>query len=312
MGNRVILENRTIKSKTLKSKNFLSKKNISLLAFVAPALILYIIFLVIPLISGFWYSLTNWNGLARSYNFVGISNFVEAFKEDKDFIASIIFTFKFAVIIVIFQNIFALGLALMIDSKKKSTGFFRTILFMPNMISMVIASFVWVFIFSKVFTQIAAVTPFKFLDQSWFGDAKLAFFAIVVVTLWAGVGYMMLIYLAALQGVPQELKEAAVIDGANVVQIFFKVILPMIMHSITICTFLTLAGAFKAFDIVFALTAGGPVRATEVMGLNIYQEAFMGNMRFGYASAKSIILFLIILIVTLVQLGVLKKREVEA
>jgi len=308
----VILESRTIKSKTLKSKNLLSKKNRSLLAFVAPALILYIIFLVIPLISGFWYSLTNWNGLARSYNFVGISNFVEAFKEDKDFIASIIFTFKFAVIIVIFQNIFALGLALMIDSKKKSTGFFRTILFMPNMISMVIASFVWVFIFSKVFTQIAAVTPFKFLNQSWFGDAKLAFFAIVIVTLWAGVGYMMLIYLAALQGVPQELKEAAVIDGANVVQTFFKVILPMIMHSITICTFLTLAGAFKAFDIIFALTAGGPVRATEVMGLNIYQEAFMGNMRFGYASAKSIILFLIILIVTLVQLSVLKKREVEA
>lgn len=308
----MILENRTIKSKTLKSKNLLSKKNRSLLAFVAPALILYIIFLVIPLISGFWYSLTNWNGLARSYNFVGISNFVEAFKEDKDFIASIIFTFKFAVIIVIFQNIFALGLALMIDSKKKSTGFFRTILFMPNMISMVIASFVWVFIFSKVFTQIAAVTPFKFLNQSWFGDAKLAFFAIVIVTLWAGVGYMMLIYLAALQGVPQELKEAAVIDGANVVQTFFKVILPMIMHSITICTFLTLAGAFKAFDIIFALTAGGPVRATEVMGLNIYQEAFMGNMRFGYASAKSIILFLIILIVTLVQLSVLKKREVEA
>lgn len=306
------LENRIISSKISKSKRFLSKKNTSLLVFVAPALILYIIFLVIPLISGFWYSLTNWNGLAKSYSFVGISNFVEAFKDDKDFTASIIFTLKYSIIIVILQNVFALGLALMIDSKKKSTGFFRTLLFMPNMISMVIASFVWVFIFSKVLTKIAEATPFKFLDQSWFGDSKLAFVAIIIVTLWAGVGYMMLIYLAALQGVPQELKEAAVIDGANVVQIFFNVVLPMIMHSITICTFLTLAAAFKAFDIVFALTAGGPVKSTEVMGLNIYQTAFMGNMRFGYASAKSIILFLIILIVTLVQLNVLKKREVEA
>ena len=306
------LGNRIISDKTSKPKKFLSKKNISLLAFVAPALILYIIFFVIPLISGFWYSLTNWNGLARSYKFVGFSNFVEAFTDDKDFIASIIFTFKYAVIVVVLQNIFALGLALMIDSKKKSTGFFRTLLFMPNMISMVIASFVWVFIFSKVLTQIAVATPFKFLDQSWFGDSKLAFFAIVIVTLWAGVGYMMLIYLAALQGVPSELKEAAVIDGANVIQTFFKVVLPMIMHSITICTFLTLAAAFKAFDIIFALTAGGPIKTTEVMGLNIYNEAFMGNMRFGYASAKSIILFLIILIVTLIQLNVLKKREVEA
>jgi raffinose/stachyose/melibiose transport system permease protein len=306
------LENRTISNKTSKHKNFLSKKNISLLAFVAPALILYIIFFVIPLISGFWYSLTDWNGLARTYSFIGIKNFIEAFTDDKDFVASIIFTFKYTVVIVILQNIFALGLALMVDSKKKSTGFFRTILFMPNMISMVIASFVWVFIFSKAFATIATVTPFKFLDQDWFGDPKLAFIAIIIVTLWVGVGYMMLIYLAALQGVPQELKEAAVIDGANAVQSFFKVVLPMIMHSITICTFLTLAGAFKAFDIVFALTAGGPVRATEVMGLNIYQTAFAGNMRFGYASAKSMILFLIILVVTLIQLNVLKKREVEA
>ncbi|MBC8059617.1 MAG: sugar ABC transporter permease [Clostridiaceae bacterium] len=298
--------------KTSKPRKFISKKNISLLAFVAPALILYIAFMLVPLLQGFWYGLTNTSGLGTPYKFIGVSNFVEAFKDDQDFVNSVIFTFKYAIIIVVLQNVFALGLALIVDSKKKSSGLFRTIFFMPNMISMVIASFVWVFIFTKVSTRVAEVTPFKFLDQSWFGDAKLASIAIIIVTLWVGVGYMMLIYLAALQGVPQELKEAAVIDGATSIQTFFNVTLPMIMHAITICLFLTIAGAFKAFDIVFALTSGGPVRATEVMGLNIYNTAFMGNMRFGYASAKSVILFLIILVVTLVQLKVLKKREVEA
>ena len=306
------MQNIVINNKTSKSKKLISKKNISLLAFVAPALILYITFMLIPLLQGFFYGLTNWSGLPTPWKFIGLSNFVEAFKDDQDFVNSIIFTAKYAIVVVILQNVFALGLALLVDSKKKSSGIFRTIFFMPNMISMVIASFVWVFIFSKVSAKIAEVTPFKFLNQSWFGDAKLASIAIVIVTLWVGVGYMMLIYLAALQGVPQELKEAAVIDGANVVQTFFNVILPMIMHAITICLFLTIAGAFKAFDIVFALTGGAPVKSTEVMGINIYQTAFMGNMRFGYSSAKSVILFLIILIVTLVQLNVLKKREVEA
>jgi raffinose/stachyose/melibiose transport system permease protein len=301
-----------ISNKKSKTKRKMSKKNISLLTFVAPALILYILFMLIPLIQGFWYGLTNTSGLGTPYKFVGLDNFVEAFTEDPDFINSIIFTAKFAIVVVVLQNLMALGLALMVDSKKKSSGIFRTIFFMPNMISMVIASFVWVFIFTKVSPKIAEVTPLKFLNQSWFGDANLAFIAIVIVSLWVGVGYMMLIYIAALQGVPQELKEAAIIDGASTVQTFFNVILPMIMHAITICLFLTIAGAFKAFDIVFALTGGGPVRDTTVIALDIYNSAFTGNMRFGYASAKSVILFLIILVVTLVQLKVLKKKEVDA
>lgn len=288
------------------------KKHLSLLAFIAPALILYVIFIVIPLISGVYYSLTDWNALNKTFHFVGINNFVEAFSDDKYFKKSILFTFKYAIFLVIIQNALALALAVLIDSKKKSNGFFRTIFFMPNMISMIISSFVWIFIFTKVFTEFALKTPFKFLDQSWLGDPKLSFFSILIVSLWSGVGYMMLIYLAALQGVPQELKEAAVIDGASAFQTFFSVTLPMIMHAVTICTLLTISTAFKAFDVVYALTNGGPVRSTQVMGLNIYEEAFHGNTRFGYASAKSIILFFIILIVTLIQLGILRKREVQS
>jgi ABC-type sugar transport systems, permease components len=301
-----------IKENTPKVRVKNKKKLASLFLFTAPALIFYTIFLVIPMIGGIVYSFTDWNGLNLNLSFVGLSNFVEALKEDKDFVNSIWFTFKYSIIIIIIENLGALFLAVIIESKNKGKGFFRTIFFMPNMISMIIGSFIWTFIFTKVLVQIAAQTPFKFLDQSWIGDPNFSFFSIIIVSVWAGTGYLMLIYLAALQGVPPELKEAALIDGATKVQNFFKVTLPMIMHAITICVFLTLNTGFKVFDTVYALTGGGPGKMTQVMTLNIYQEAFSSNFRFGYACAKSMIMFLIILIITLVQLGVMKKKEVEA
>ncbi len=151
-----------------------------------------------------------------------------------------------------------------------------------------------------------------FLDQSWIGDPRFSFFSIVIVSLWNGVGYMMIIYLAGLQGVPQSLKEAAVIDGANPFQQFRHITLPMITHAITICFFLTLNGAFKVFEVVFGLTGGGPGRATQVITMNIYEEAFSNNFRYGYASAKSVILFVIVLIITLIQIRITKRNEVEA
>jgi raffinose/stachyose/melibiose transport system permease protein len=132
------------------------------------------------------------------------------------------------------------------------------------------------------------------------------------VSLWQGIGYMMVIYMAALQGVPKQLKEAAMIDGANAFQRIIHVVLPMIMHAITICSFLTLNGAFKVFDVVYALTQGGPGTSTQVMALNIYEEAFSNNFRFGYANAKAMILFLVVLIITLIQVRILKRKEVEA
>lgn len=288
------------------------KKLVSLFLFTTPALIFYIIFLVIPMIGGVIYSFTDWNGLNLNLSFVGLNNFVEALREDKDFVNSIWFTFKYSIIIIIIENLGALFLAVIIESKNRSKGFFRTIFFMPNMISMIIGSFIWTFIFTKVLVQIAAQTPFKFLDQSWIGDPNFSFFSIIIVSVWAGTGYLMLIYLAALQGVPSELKEAALIDGATKAQSFFRVTLPMIMHAITICIFLTLNTGFKVFDTVYALTGGGPGKMTQVMTLNIYQEAFSSNFRFGYACAKAMIMFLIILMITLVQLGVMKKKEVEA
>ncbi|MGG4219170.1 sugar ABC transporter permease [Paenibacillus jamilae] len=288
------------------------KKYVMLLAFTAPALIFYAIFLLIPTISGMYYSFTDWNGLNPNYNFIGLGNFVESLKEDPDFLNSLWFTLKYVLVMIVLQNVLALILAVLIESRTRSKGFFRTIFFMPNMISTIISAFMWTFVFSSVLPQIAEKTAIAFLGQSWLGDPKVSFFSIIIVSLWNGVGYMMIIYLAALQGVPQSLKEAAIIDGANAFQTLRSVTLPMITHAITICFFLTLNGAFKVYEVVYGLTGGGPGRSTQVITMNIYEEAFSNNFRYGYASAKSVILFAIVLIFTLIQLRVMKKREVEA
>lgn len=287
-------------------------KYVSLLAFTAPALVFYIAFLLIPMIGAFYYSFTDWNGLNRDYDLIGFANFVEVFKEDPDFVNSLLFTLKYVVVMVVLQNVFALFLAVLIESRTRSKGLFRTLFFMPNMISVIISAFMWTFIFSQVLPQIAEKTAFTFLNQSWIGDPKFSFYSILIVSLWNGVGYMMIIYLAGLQGVPQSLKEAAVIDGANAWQRFRSVTLPMIAPAITICLFLTLNSSFKVFEVVYGLTGGGPGRSTQVVTMNIYEEAFSNNFRYGYASAKSIILFALVLILTLIQVSVTKKREVEA
>lgn len=288
------------------------KKYVMLLAFTAPALIFYAIFLLIPTISGMYYSFTDWNGLNPNYSFIGLGNFVESLKEDPDFLNSLWFTLKYVLVMIVLQNVLALALAVLIESRTRTKGFFRTVFFMPNMISTIISAFMWTFVFSSVLPQIAEKTAIAFLGQSWLGDPKVSFFSIIIVSLWNGVGYMMIIYLAALQGVPQSLKEAAIIDGANAFQTLRSVTMPMITHAITICFFLTLNGAFKVYEVVYGLTGGGPGRSTQVITMNIYEEAFSNNFRYGYASAKSVILFAIVLIFTLIQLRVMKKREVEA
>lgn len=289
------------------------KATLSLLAFCAPALLFYGVFMLYPLLSAFYWSMTDWNGIFRTHNFVGLANFIEAITSDSRFRYSLGYTFRFVGIIVFLQNILALSIALLIESfrRKKVRGFFRTVFFMPNIMSVYIGSLMWLFIFSRIFPQLSAHAFLSFLDQSWLGNRNWATVSIMMVALWHGTGYLMIIYIAALQGVPKELLEAAVIDGANSIQRFRRVIFPLLMPAITICLFLTLNGSFRIFEPVWALTRGGPGFATEVVAMNIYLEGFSQNMRFGYATAKSIILFFIILIFTLTQVTITKRREVE-
>jgi raffinose/stachyose/melibiose transport system permease protein len=243
---------------------------------------------------------------------VGLANYIEALTADPFFLKSVGFTLKYVVFMVVLQNVIALLLAVLVESRRRSKVWFRTIFFMPNMISLIIGGFMWLFIFTKVLPYIAEHSVFAFLDKSWIGDPAYSFFAIVIVSLWGGVGYLMVIYIASLQGVPQHLKEAAAIDGANAIKTFRYVTLPMIYPALTIGIFLTLNGSFKAFDAVYSLTGGGPGRSTQVIALNIFEEAFKSSNRYGYANAKAMILFLVVFLITLIQLWLMKRREVES
>ncbi|UKS31185.1 sugar ABC transporter permease [Paenibacillus sp. HWE-109] len=283
-----------------------------MILFVLPAFVLYVTFLVIPMLQGSYYSFTNWDGLNKNYSFVGLQNFVEAIRDDKNFQSSILFTAKYVVFAVIFQNAVALLLALMIESRSRGKGLLRTIFFMPSMLSIIISTFMWAFVFTKVMPALSRFAALKFLDISWLGDPNISFWTILMVSVWGGIGTLMIIYMSAIQGIPQHLKEAAIIDGATPFHMLRYITLPLIAHALTICIFLTLNNSFKVYDLIYALTGGGPARATQVISMNILEEAYQQNFRYGYASAKAIILFLIILVITLIQVTVMKKREVEA
>lgn len=284
--------------------------NLKLLFFCAPALAVYFIFKLYPAVSGIYFSLTDWNGINKTFQFVGLSNFAEII-EDKYFWNSMLFTVKYVIVTLVLSNVAALVLAVAIESRPKFKSFFRTIFYMPNMISMVIGGYMWMFIFTKVLYYMADNCGWKFLDKSWIGDPHYSFLAIVIVATWGAVGYLMIIYMAALQGVPGELKEAAALDGATAWQAFWKVTFPLIGHAITICVFWALNSGFQVFDVIYALTGGGPGRATQSVAINIYEEAFKGNIRYGYATAKSTVLFLIVFVITIIQLRISKEKEEE-
>jgi len=289
-----------------------SRRTVILLAFVFPAFLFYAVFVLAPAFGGVWYSMTDWNGLNPSYRMIGLANYVEALTDDPYFMDSIVFTLQYVVCMVVLQNAIAILLALLVESRRRTRSLLRTVFFMPNMISLIIGGFMWLFIFTKVLPTVAERTGLLFLDRSWIGEPSSSFVAILILSLWGGVGYLMVIYIAALQGVPDSIKEAAAIDGASAWQTVRHITLPMIYPAMTIGLFLTLNSSFKVFEAVFALTGGGPGRATQVIALNIYEEAFAMSNRYGYASAKAMILFLIVMAITLIQLAVMKKREVEA
>ncbi len=286
--------------------------NMQVLLFVAPAFTVFAVIKLVPAVLGLGYSLTNWNGIYPDHRFIGLDNFIELFTQDSDFWTALGFTLRYGIWIVLLTNLAALGLALAVESLKKNKGLFRTIFYLPNMISMIIGGYMWNFVFTQVVYHFVDSWGWSFLDHSWIGDPSFSFIAILVVALWGGTGYIMVIYIAALQSVPKMLYEAATIDGAGAVYRFFAVTLPMIRQAFTICLFITLNNAFQVFDVVYALTGGGPGRSTQVVAINIYEEAFARSNRFGYATAKSTVLFAVLLVVTAIQLFVMKRREEEA
>jgi len=286
------------------------RQNISLVLFLLPALAVYVIFKLYPAIAGIFYSLTNWNGLNKDFDIIGFANFKELLS-DKYFWDSLWFTCKYVIALLIIANVLAIIFSSLVEAIKKGKGFFRTIFCLPNMISMVIGGYMWKFVFYEALYYMADNWGWSFLDVSWAGDVKYSYISLVIVAVWGCLGYLMIIYMAALQGVPKDMLEAASIDGANAWQKFFHISLPLIRPAITICLFWTLNNGFQVFDVIYSLTGGGPGRATQSVAINIYEEAFAGNIRYGYATAKSTVLFLIIVMITSLQMKMTQRKEEE-
>lgn len=279
------------------------------IGFTIPAVIAILIFVEIPFIMSIVYSFTKWNGLDKLPKFIGLENYIELLS-DKDMLNSLIFTLKYTVFMVVFINAIALLLAIALDSNIKGRNILRAAFYIPNIVSLIVVGYIWRFIFSNAFDSFYNLTHAGIFELSWLGDSKISFISIVIVSVWQAIGFYLVIYIAGLQTISREVIEASNIDGANSITRFFKITLPLIMPALTVCVFYSISNAFRTFDVIFSLSFGGPGTATTSVALDIYKTAFSSN-RFGYGSAKSVVLFLIIMLVTILQVTLFKKREVD-
>ena len=280
------------------------------MVFLFPMVFTFAVTVIIPFILGVIYSFTDWNGVQVT-KFVGLGNYITMFKQS-DYVYSFVITLIYTVINMILVNIVGFILALVCSSKIKGTSFFRSAYFLPNLIGGLVLGYVWQFIFNKVFTSIFAGSV------SMLTNANLALLAILIVNTWQYAGYIMLIYLTGLQTVPKDVLEAAGVDGASALTTLFKIKMPMIANTFTVCIFLTLVNSFKQFDLNLAITNGAPsrimgtkiIQATELLALNIYNTA-IGKNNYALGQTKAVVFFIILAAVSLTQVVISKKREVE-
>jgi len=278
--------------------------------FVIPLLFVFTTVVIVPFVIGIGYSFISWDGMPLNpKTFVGFDNYIRIFS-DKRFLSSVTNTLLFTIISVLIINIIGLGFALVVTSRLKIRNAVRTMLFMPYLIGGLILGYIWKFIFTDLFKMIGETTALNNIFFSWLLNPKYALFAMIIVTTWQMAGYIMIIYINGIQSIPEDVVEAAKVDGAGFWHTLIHVKFPLIMPSFTICLFMTLSNCFKIFDVNVSLTGGGPNNSTEMMAMNIYNEIFSLN-RYGYGQAKAIVFFIAVATVTLIQVAFTKKREVE-
>ncbi|MCI6630619.1 MAG: sugar ABC transporter permease [Lachnospiraceae bacterium] len=269
--------------------------------FTVPTIIAFAFAFVVPFVMGVYLSFCKFNTV-KNAKWVGLENYIKMFEGKQGFLYSLGFTTLFTIVAILTINVFAFGIALLLTRKMKGTNLFRTVFFMPNLIGGIVLGYTW--------QQMINAVLLKY-ETTIVSNAKYGFWGLVLLMNWQMIGYMMIIYIAGLQNVPTELIEAAKIDGATSWQTLFKVTIPMVMPSITICMFLTLSNSFKLFDQNLALTAGAPMNKTRMLALNIY-DTFYGKTSFeGVGQAKAVIFFLIVALIALVQLRATRSKEVQ-
>lgn len=276
----------------------------------APGYLIYTVFMIIPLGLCLFYSFTNWDGISKNYKMIGFKNFVRLF-QDASFYNALKVTLIITVITVLIYNVLGVFLAVVLNRKNHACAFAKSAIFVPTVLSSVVVAFIWSYIMQKdggiinTILGVFGIPPVDFYDTPMHTIAMIS-----VIISWNGLGLFMVIYVATLNTIPQELMEAAEVDGANGVQRFFRITLPLMMPGITINSVLSMAGGLKQYDHVKVITGGGPGGATQTITLLSVEKAFGYNRR-GYSSAIILVLFIMIVIVSVIQISITKKREVE-
>lgn len=270
--------------------------------FLLPITIVFLFAFAVPFVMGVGLSFADFTTVTDA-KWVGFQNYIDAFTSSSDFLHSLSFTALFTVVSIITVNVFSFILALLLTRGIRGTNLFRSVFFMPNLIGGIVLGYIWNLLINAVLSSFGVDITYK---------AEYGFWGLVILTNWQLIGYMMVIYVAGLQNVPNDLIEAAQIDGASPLKTLFSVKIPMVMPSVTICMFLTLTNSFKMFDQNLALTAGAPERETEMIALNIY-NTFYGRVGWqGVGQAKAVIFFVIVGILAFLQLKITSSKEVNA
>ena len=268
--------------------------------FVLPTFFAFILGFIIPFILGVGLSFCKFTTVTDA-KFIGFSNYVEALK-DTVFRHSFWYTTLFAVTSLIVINIFAFALAMALTQKLRGTNIFRTIFFLPNLIGGIVLGYIWQLIFNGILAKYETALALN----EWYG-----FWGLIILVSWQQIGYMMIIYIAGLQSIPGDVIEAAQIDGASRFQRLWKVTVPMMMPSITICVFLSITNGFKLFDQNLSLTAGEPSKMSEMMALNIFNTFYGRTGWEGVGQAKAVLFFILVVAIGMVQLRMTRSKEVQ-
>ena len=294
------------------------KRKLTEFLFLLPTLLAFVLVIIVPFILGIYYSFTDWQGTGAVSKMVGFENYAAIF-QDAGFLHSFLVTLLFTVLNIITVNVVAFVISLLVTSEIRGRNLYRAGFFVPNLIGGIVLGLVWQFIFSNILPSIGASLGWAGLSKSLISNKDTVMFTMVTVNTWQYAGYIMLIYVASIQGISKSVMEAAEVDGARYWTRVLKIQVPLMANAFTISLFLTLTNSFKMYDVNVALTNGGPVsifmmkpvQASELLALNIYNTAFKYN-NMAQGQAKAVIFFIVLTIFSIIQVSWNKSKEVEA
>ena len=286
--------------------------------FIFPTAFAFVMVIIIPFILGIYYAMTDWDGVKTNLTWVGLSNFTSMFSEPQ-FIFSFLITVLYTAINIVLVNIAGFLMSLLATSRVRGRNFYRAGFFVPNLIGGIVLGYIWQFIFNNVFVDMGKVLGLVSMQTSFIARKETVIWAMSFVNTWQYAGYIMMIYVASIQAIPDSVLEAANVDGANYFTRVFRIMMPMMASAFTITLFLTLTNSFKQFDLNSTLTNGGPamlymgkaIRGSQLLAMDIYRTANQFNLM-AQAQAKAVVFFIVLVIFSLFQVYLNKRKEVEA